>query len=132
MVLGGGPAGLFAARALRRSPVAVTVVGRRAHHLFQPLLHRCASGILSEGQIAQPLRWVLRRHHNVSRPLAEATDVDVRTRLVHARRPGRRRSAGRHPYGAPAKGRRPAAAGLRPRRACPRLIRRRVREAPEG
>ncbi|MFF3453950.1 NAD(P)/FAD-dependent oxidoreductase [Streptomyces sp. NPDC002730] len=88
VILGGGFAGLFAARALRRSPVAVTVVDRRAHHLFQPLLYQCASGILSEGQIAQPLRAVLRRHHNVSCLLAEAIDVDVEARLVHARRPG--------------------------------------------
>ena len=87
VILGGGFAGLFAARALRKSPVAVTVVDRRAHHLFQPLLYQCASGILSEGQIAQPLRAVLRRHHNVSCVLAEATDVDAGARLVHARRP---------------------------------------------
>ncbi len=87
VILGGGFAGLFAARALRRSPVAVTVVDRRAHHLFQPLLYQCASGILSEGQIAQPLRAVLRRHHNVRCVLAEATDVDAEARLVHLRRP---------------------------------------------
>ncbi|MFB0632866.1 NAD(P)/FAD-dependent oxidoreductase [Streptomyces sp. AB3(2024)] len=87
VILGGGFAGLFAARALRRSPVAVTVVDRRAHHLFQPLLYQCASGILSEGQIAQPLRAVLRRHPNVRCVLAEATGVDVEARLVHARRP---------------------------------------------
>ncbi|GAA1250058.1 MULTISPECIES: NAD(P)/FAD-dependent oxidoreductase [Streptomyces] len=87
VILGGGFAGLFAARALRKSPVAVTVVDRRAHHLFQPLLYQCASGILSEGQIAQPLRGVLRRHHNVRCVLAEATDVDAGARLVHARRP---------------------------------------------
>ncbi|MGW6747733.1 NAD(P)/FAD-dependent oxidoreductase [Streptomyces sp. NPDC055006] len=87
VILGGGFAGLFAARALRKSPVAVTVVDRRAHHLFQPLLYQCASGILSEGQISQPLRGVLRRHHNVRCVLAEATDVDAGARLVHARRP---------------------------------------------
>ncbi|MEW2395760.1 NAD(P)/FAD-dependent oxidoreductase [Streptomyces sp. NPDC046862] len=87
VIIGGGFAGLFAARALRRSPVAVTVVDRRAHHLFQPLLYQCASGILSEGQIAQPLRKVLRRHPNVDCLLAEATDVDAEARLVHARRP---------------------------------------------
>ncbi|KUN67341.1 NADH dehydrogenase [Streptomyces canus] len=87
VILGGGFAGLFAARALRKSPVAVTLVDRRAHHLFQPLLYQCASGILSEGQIAQPLRGVLRRHHHVRCVLAEATDVDAGARLVHARRP---------------------------------------------
>ncbi|MEU3278633.1 NAD(P)/FAD-dependent oxidoreductase [Streptomyces antibioticus] len=88
VILGGGFAGLFAARALRRSRVAVTVADRRARRLFQPLLCQCASGILSEGQIAQPLRGVLRRHLNVRCALAEATDVDADARLVRARRPG--------------------------------------------
>ncbi|MGW1066188.1 NAD(P)/FAD-dependent oxidoreductase [Streptomyces aureus] len=87
VIIGGGFAGLFAARALRRSPVAVTLIDRRAHHLFQPLLYQCAAGILSEGQIAQPLRAVLRRHTNVRCLLADATDVDVQGRAVHARRP---------------------------------------------
>jgi NADH dehydrogenase len=87
VIVGGGFAGLFAARALRRAPVAVTLLDRRSHHLFQPLLYQCAAGILSEGQIAQPLRAVLRRHHNVSCLLAEATDVDAGARVVHARRP---------------------------------------------
>lgn len=87
VIVGGGFAGLFAARALRRAPVAITVVDCHAHHLFQPLLYQCAAGILSGGQIAQPLRAVLRRHHNVSCLLAEATDVDAGARLVHARRP---------------------------------------------
>ncbi|MEU2631272.1 NAD(P)/FAD-dependent oxidoreductase [Kitasatospora sp. NPDC007106] len=88
VIIGGGFAGLFAARALRHAPAAVTVIDRRAHHLFQPLLYQCASGILSEGQIAQPLRGVLRRHHNVDCLLAEATDVDPQARVVHAQRPG--------------------------------------------
>ncbi|MFG1811362.1 NAD(P)/FAD-dependent oxidoreductase [Streptomyces sp. NPDC049040] len=87
VIVGGGFAGLFAARALRRSPVTVTVVDRCAHHLFQPLLYQCAAGILSEGQIARPLRVVLRRHRNVRCVLAEATDVDVAARIVRARRP---------------------------------------------
>ncbi|MFF1778523.1 FAD-dependent oxidoreductase [Streptomyces virginiae] len=65
VILGGGFAGLFAVRALRSAPVAVTLVDPCAHHLFQPLLYQCASGILSEGQIAQPLRAVLRRHPQV-------------------------------------------------------------------
>jgi NADH dehydrogenase len=87
VIVGGGFAGLFAARALRRAPVAVTVVDRRAHHLFQPLLYQCAAGILSGGQIAQPLRVVLRRHRNVRCLLAEATGVDVEARVVTAARP---------------------------------------------
>ncbi|MEU6083610.1 NAD(P)/FAD-dependent oxidoreductase [Streptomyces sp. NPDC047108] len=87
VIVGGGFAGLFAARAFRNSPVAVTLVDRCAHHVFQPLLYQCASGILSEGQIARPLRAVLRRHDNVRCLLAEATGVDVPGRVVHAERP---------------------------------------------
>src|SRR6476469_4288308 len=88
VIVGGGFAGLFAARALRRVPVAVTLVDRAGHHLFQPLLYQCATGILSEGQIAAPLRDVLRRHRNVDCLLAEVEDVDVEGRRVFAARPG--------------------------------------------
>ena len=56
VIVGGGFGGLFAARALRRGPVSVTLIDRAQHHLFQPLLYQCATGILSEGQIAVPLR----------------------------------------------------------------------------
>lgn len=83
VIIGGGFAGLFAVRALRRAPVAVTLVDRCAHHTFQPLLYQCASGILSSGQIAQPLRAILRRRENVRCLLATATDVDATERLVH-------------------------------------------------
>jgi NADPH-dependent 2,4-dienoyl-CoA reductase/sulfur reductase-like enzyme len=86
-VVGGGFAGLFAVRALRRGPFAVTLIDRSEHHLFQPLLYQCATGILSEGQIAEPLRRVLRRHDNVEIMLAEAVDVDVTRRRVICRRP---------------------------------------------
>src|ERR1700722_7199161 len=65
VILGGGFGGLFAARALRRAPVSVTLIDRAPHHLFQPLLYQCATGILSEGQIAAPLRSVLKGHKNV-------------------------------------------------------------------
>ena len=88
VIVGGGFAGLFAARALRRAPVTVTLVDRAGHHLFQPLLYQCATGILSEGQIAAPLRDVLRRHRNVDCLLAEVEDVDVEGRRVFAARPG--------------------------------------------
>ena len=87
VIVGGGFAGLFAARALRHVPVRVTVVDRTPHHLFQPLLYQCATGILSEGQIAVPLRAVLRRHENVDCVLAEVTDVDVDRRRVVGLRP---------------------------------------------
>ena len=88
VILGGGFAGLFAVRALRRAPVDVTLVDRAGHHLFQPLLYQCATGILSEGQIAAPLRDLLRRHRNVRCVLAEVEDVDVAGRRVVAARPG--------------------------------------------
>jgi len=87
VIVGGGFGGLFAARALRRAPVSVTLVDRDYHHLFQPLLYQCATGILSEGQIAAPLRSVLRRHKNVRVALAEATGIDVAGRRLIAVRP---------------------------------------------
>jgi len=87
VIVGGGFGGLFAARALRRAPVSVTLVDRAYHHLFQPLLYQCATGILSEGQIAAPLRSVLKKHKNVKVVLAEATGVDVGARRLHAVRP---------------------------------------------
>jgi NADH:quinone reductase (non-electrogenic) len=88
VIVGGGFGGLFAARTLRRAPVEVTLVDRAGHHLFQPLLYQCATGILSEGQIAAPLRRVLRRHRNVNVELAEVVDIDASRRVVLARRPG--------------------------------------------
>ncbi|MBR7833313.1 NAD(P)/FAD-dependent oxidoreductase [Actinospica durhamensis] len=88
VIIGGGFAGLFAARALRRAPVQVTVIDRVAHHLFQPLLYQCATGILSEGQIAASLRDLFKRHRNVEFVLAEVADFDTEGRRVLARRPG--------------------------------------------
>jgi NADH dehydrogenase len=87
VIVGGGFAGLFAARAFRRRPVRITLVDRAAHHLFQPLLYQCATGVLSEGQVAMPLRAVLRRHRNVDCVLAEVTGFDIGARVVHAIRP---------------------------------------------
>src|SRR6202046_5051438 len=87
VIVGGGFGGLFAARALRRAPVEVTLVDRAYHHLFQPLLYQCATGILSEGQIAAPLRSVLKKHRNVKVLLAEATGIDVGARRLQAVRP---------------------------------------------
>ena len=87
VIVGGGFAGLFAARALRGSTIAVTLVDRAQHHLFQPLLYQVATGILSEGQIAAPLRDVLKRHRTVDCVLADVVDVDPQARTVLAERP---------------------------------------------
>src|SRR5580698_2090029 len=88
VIIGGGFGGLFAARALRRAPVSVTLVDRAHHHLFQPLLYQCATGILSEGQIAAPLRSVLKGHKNVGCVMAEVSGIDTDGRRVLATRPG--------------------------------------------
>src|SRR5580698_10921224 len=88
VIIGGGFGGWFAARALRRAPVSVTLIDRAPHHLFQPLLYQCATGILSEGQIAAPLRSVLKGHKNVQCAMAEVTSVDVKGHRVIGVRPG--------------------------------------------
>ena len=87
VIVGGGFAGLFAARALGRAPVQVTLIDRAEHHLFQPLLYQCATGILSEGKIAAPLRELLSKHSNVEFVLAEVAGLDAAGRKVLVRRP---------------------------------------------
>src|ERR1044071_3035030 len=77
VIIGSGFAGLFAAKALRRAPVEVVVVDRTNHHLFQALLYQVATGVLSEGDIAPPIRDVLRHQHNTRVMLGEVTDIDI-------------------------------------------------------
>ena len=69
---------------LGHRPVDVTLVDRRNHHLFQPLLYQVATGMLSPGQIAPPIRHVVRRYENVRVELAEVTGFDLDRRVVHA------------------------------------------------
>jgi NADH dehydrogenase len=88
VVVGAGFGGLFATKALRRAPVDVTLINSTAHHLFQPLLYQVATGILSEGEIAPPIREVLRRQRNAEMLLGTVTDVDVEARTVTASAPG--------------------------------------------
>ncbi|HYP07890.1 MAG TPA: NAD(P)/FAD-dependent oxidoreductase [Bryobacteraceae bacterium] len=76
LILGGGFGGLLATKALRRAPVEVTLVDKRNFHLFQPLLYQVATGSLAPGQVAAPLRGILRHQKNVSVLLGEAVDVD--------------------------------------------------------
>jgi NADH dehydrogenase len=82
VIVGGGFAGLDAARALRGAPVSVTIVDRRNHHVFQPLLYQVAAAALSPGDIASPIRWILRRQSNVRVLLAEVIAVDAPGKTV--------------------------------------------------
>jgi NADH dehydrogenase len=83
LIVGGGFGGLYAARALRREPVQVTILDRRNHHVFQPLLYQVATAGLSPGDIASPIRWILRRQANVRVVLGEAERVDTpRNRVI--------------------------------------------------
>ncbi len=77
VILGGGFGGLYAAKALKKTPVQLTVLDRRNFHLFQPLLYQVATGSLSPGEIASPLRSVLRRQKNTRVLLGEAIDLDA-------------------------------------------------------
>ncbi|MGA3187923.1 MAG: NAD(P)/FAD-dependent oxidoreductase [Bryobacteraceae bacterium] len=82
VILGGGFGGLYAAKALRRAPVEVTLVDRRNFHLFQPLLYQVATGSLSPGEIAAPLRAVLRNQKNARVLLGDAVDLDAEKRCL--------------------------------------------------
>ncbi|HME02462.1 MAG TPA: NAD(P)/FAD-dependent oxidoreductase [Solirubrobacteraceae bacterium] len=87
VIVGGGFGGLFAAKFLWRVPVEITLIDRTNHHTFQPLLYQLATGILSEGAVAPPLREVLRKHRNVHIELADVTGFDLKARTVTAARP---------------------------------------------
>jgi NADH dehydrogenase len=82
VIVGAGFGGMFAAKALRDADIDVTVVDRTNHHLFQPLLYQMATGILSEGEIARPIRDVLRKNGNTSVRLGEVKEVDLDTRRL--------------------------------------------------
>ncbi|MEX0863857.1 MAG: NAD(P)/FAD-dependent oxidoreductase [Acidimicrobiia bacterium] len=83
VIVGGGFAGLNAAKALKRAPVEVTIVDRRNFHLFQPLLYQVATAALNPSDIAYPIRSVLRRQQNVvSVVLGEVTGLDLDRRVV--------------------------------------------------
>jgi NADH dehydrogenase len=82
VILGGGFGGLAAAQKLKRAPVEVTLIDLRNFHLFQPLLYQVATGSLSPGEIAAPLRGVLSRQKNTRVLLGEAVDVDPQAKRV--------------------------------------------------
>ncbi len=82
VILGGGFGGLYAAQRLKHAPLNITLLDRRNFHLFQPLLYQVATGSLSPGEIAAPLRSVLSKQKNTRVLLGEATDVDPSTKQV--------------------------------------------------
>jgi NADH:ubiquinone reductase (H+-translocating) len=88
VVIGAGFGGLFAIKALAKAPVDITLINGTAYHLFQPLLYQVATGILSEGEIAPPIREVLKRQDNVDVRLGWATAVDVANKVVSVEGPG--------------------------------------------
>lgn len=82
VILGGGFAGLYAARALRGAPVAVTLVDRKNHHLFQPMLYQVATAALNPADIAAPIRSILSGQKNCRVLLAEAKRIDGKNSVV--------------------------------------------------
>ena len=82
VIIGGGFGGLSAAKALCKAPVRVTIIDRHNHHLFQPLLYQVATATLSPGDIASPIRWILRKARNTHVLLGEARAIDLAARRV--------------------------------------------------
>jgi NADH dehydrogenase len=82
VIIGAGFGGLYAARSLAKADVSITLVDRRNHHTFQPLLYQVATAALSPGEIAYPIRHIFRNDENVSVLLAEATGIDLQRRKV--------------------------------------------------
>jgi NADH dehydrogenase len=96
VVVGAGFGGLFATKTLRRAPASVTLINGTTYHLFEPLLYQVAAGILSEGEVALPIREIFRDHDNLDIKLGWVTDVDVAEKTVLVSAPdGRER---RVPY----------------------------------
>src|SRR6185295_10714394 len=82
VIVGGGFAGLTAAKKLARGAVKLTVIDRRNHHLFQPLLYQVATAALSPAQIASPIRRILSRYPNVEVLLGEVERVETEQKRV--------------------------------------------------
>jgi NADH dehydrogenase len=90
VIIGGGFAGIEAAKALRRAAVDIVLVDRTNHHVFQPLLYQVATGSLAPSDIAVPIRWMLRKQKNARVILGAVTAIDCRDA---ERRDRRRRGA---------------------------------------
>src|SRR6266496_2111218 len=82
VVIGAGFGGLLATRTLARYPVRVTLIDRKNFHTFQPLLYQVATAGLSPGEIAAPIRWILRAHSNIEVLLEEVREFNLKSRSV--------------------------------------------------
>src|SRR6266567_1761877 len=88
VIVGGGFAGIAAARALRRSDADVILIDRRNHHIFQPLLYQAATAVLAPSEIAAPIRQLAEKQSNVDVMLGEVTGIDLSSRSVDVSCPG--------------------------------------------
>jgi NADH dehydrogenase len=88
VIVGGGFAGIAAARALKRADVEITLIDRRNHHIFQPLLYQVATAVLAPSEIAAPIRQLEAKQKNLSVLLAEVTGINLEARTIEAVCPG--------------------------------------------
>jgi NADH:ubiquinone reductase (H+-translocating) len=88
LIVGGGFAGIAAARALKRTDVEITLIDRRNHHIFQPLLYQVATAVLSASEIAAPIRQLEAKQKNLSVLLAEVREINVGARTIEVACPG--------------------------------------------
>src|SRR5687767_12160849 len=82
IIIGGGFGGLWAAKALANKPVDVTLIDRKNHHVFQPLLYQVATAVLSPGEIASPIRRILHKYKNIEVILGEAVGYNLENKTV--------------------------------------------------
>src|SRR5580692_8440065 len=88
VIVGGGFAGISAAKALRRCSADVVVIDRRNHHIFQPLLYQVATAVLAPSEVAAPIRQLAAKQENVSVILGEVVGIDLKSRSVEVSCPG--------------------------------------------
>jgi NADH:ubiquinone reductase (H+-translocating) len=88
LIVGGGFAGIAAARALKRADIEVVLADRRNHHIFQPLLYQVATAVLSPAEIAAPIRQLEAKQKNLSVLLAEVKDINIKASTVEVACPG--------------------------------------------
>src|SRR5258706_13660294 len=88
LIVGAGFAGIAAARALKRADVEITLIDRRNHHIFQPLLYQVATAVLAPSEIAAPIRQLAQKQKNVSVMLGDVIGVDMNSRSIEASCPG--------------------------------------------